>query len=52
MFRAIAMIRLYSPKDYPWIRQFYLEKIKEKDITPFSIAAYLQFPGYLDKVPV
>jgi hypothetical protein len=52
MFRATALTRLYSPKDYNWIRQFYLGKIKDKDMTPFSIAAYLQFLGYLDKVPV
>ena len=52
MFRATALTRLYSPEDYKWIRQFYLEKIKDKDMTPFSIAAYLQFLGYLDKVPV
>lgn len=52
MFRATALARLYSPKDYPWIRQFYLEKIKDKDMTPFSIAAYLQVLNYLDKVPI
>lgn len=52
MFRATALTRLYSPKDYQWIRQFYLEKIKDKNMTPFSIAAYLQFLSYLDKVPV
>lgn len=50
MFRATALTRLFSPKDYPWMRQFYLEKIREQDMTPFSIAAYLQFLDYLDKV--
>lgn len=52
MFRATALTRLYSPKDYPWVRQFYLGKIKDKNMTPFSIAAYLQVLNYLDKVPV
>ncbi len=52
MFRATALTRFYSPKDYQWIRQFYLEKIKDKDMTPFTIAAYLQFLNHLDKVPV
>lgn len=52
MFRATALTRLYSPIEYPRIRQFYLEKIREKDMTPFSIAAFLQFLDHLDKVPV
>ncbi len=50
-FRAAALSRFYSIDDYPVIRQFYLEKIKEKDMTPFSIAAFLKFLDYLDKVP-
>lgn len=52
MFRSTALTRLYFPKDYQWIRQFYLEKIKDKEMTPFSIGAYLQLLNYLDKVPV
>ncbi|MDI1323495.1 MAG: hypothetical protein PSV36_12155 [Algoriphagus sp.] len=50
-FRSVALSRFYSSDDYPVLRQFYLEKIKEKDMTPFSIAAFLKFLDYLDKVP-
>ncbi len=51
-FRSVALSRFYSNLDYPVLRQFYLEKIKDNDMTPFSIAAFLKFLHYLDKVPV
>ena len=50
-FRSVALSRFYSSLDYPVLRQFYLEKIKDNDMTPFSIAAFLKFLDYLDKVP-
>lgn len=51
-FRSVALSRFYSRIDYPVLRQFYLEKIKDKDMTPFSIAAFLKFLHYLDRVTV
>lgn len=51
-FRSVALSKFYSRIDYPVLRQFYLEKIKDKDMTPFSIAAFLKFLHYLDQVSV
>ncbi len=49
-FRATALSKLYNPDDYPILRQFYLEKINSQEMTPFTIALFLQFLNYLDKL--
>lgn len=48
-FRSTALSRLYNPEDYPILRQSFLEKINCDEMTPFTIASFLQFLDYLDK---
>jgi mannose-6-phosphate isomerase class I len=47
-FRSTALSKLYNPEDYPILRQSFLEKINSEEMTPFTIAAFLQFLNYLD----
>lgn len=49
-FRSTALSKLYNPQDYPILRQSFLEKINSPDMTPFTIATFLQFLNYLDKL--
>lgn len=49
-FRATALSKLFNPKDYPYLRQLFLEHIEEKEMTPFTIASFLKFLDYLDKL--
>ena len=47
-FRSTALSKLYNPEDYPILRQSFLERINSDEMTPFTIAAFLQFLNYLD----
>jgi hypothetical protein len=47
-FRGVTLARLYHPEDYPRLRQFYLDQIEQKEMTPFTIASFLQLLDYLD----
>ncbi|WP_425638975.1 hypothetical protein ACPUEN_04965 [Algoriphagus yeomjeoni] len=47
-FRSTGLSKLYNPEDYPILRQSFLEKINSEEMTPFTIAAFLQFLNYLD----
>tara|TARA_R110002012_G_scaffold228194_2_gene400475 strand:- start:84494 stop:85138 length:645 start_codon:yes stop_codon:yes gene_type:complete len=49
-FRSTALSKLYNPTDYPVLRQAFLEKINSEEMTPFSIASFLQFLNYLDNL--
>ncbi|RIW15630.1 hypothetical protein D0X99_09370 [Algoriphagus lacus] len=51
-FRGATLARFYNPKDYPILRNFYLEQIKKREMTPFTIASFLQLLDYLDKINV
>ena len=47
-FRGVTLAKLYNPKDYIILRQLYLENIEQRDMTPFTIASFLQLLHYLD----
>jgi hypothetical protein len=49
-FRSTAMSRLFNSENYQIVRQSFLEKINSLDLTPFTIASFLQLLNYLDKV--
>jgi hypothetical protein len=49
-FRATALSKIYNPKDYPEVRKSFLRQIQEKDMTPFTLASFLQFLDYLDNL--
>lgn len=49
-FRGVTLAKLYNPSDYPILRQIYLENIKQREMTPFTIASFLQLLDYLDKL--
>ncbi|SFT54472.1 hypothetical protein SAMN04489724_1252 [Algoriphagus locisalis] len=49
-FRSTALSKLYNPEDYPVLRQSFLERINSEEMTPFTIAAFLQFLNYLDNM--
>src|SRR5690606_10841353 len=51
-FRSTALSRLFNPHNYQFLRKLYLSQIHTKDMTPFSIASYLQFLNYLDHLKV
>lgn len=51
-FRGATLAKLYNPSDYPNLRQIYLENIQQRDMTPFTIASFLQLIDYLDKLEV
>ncbi len=51
-FRGVTLAKLYQPQDYPMLRQFYLEQIKQKEMTPFTIASFLQLLDYLDHLEI
>jgi hypothetical protein len=47
-FRGVTLAKFYNPKDYPILRQIYLENIRQREMTPFTIASFLQLLDYLD----
>jgi hypothetical protein len=51
-FRGVVLAKLYSPNDYPVLKQVYLEQIKTNTMTPFSIGSFLQLLDYLDKMEI
>ncbi len=51
-FRGATLARLYNPKDYPVLRNIYLDQIRKREMTPFNIASFLQLLDYLDKIEV
>ncbi len=51
-FRGATLAKLYNPADYPILRQIYLETIQQREMTPFTIASFLQLLDYLDHIEV
>ncbi|MFN3759328.1 MAG: hypothetical protein ACK4SF_08940 [Algoriphagus aquaeductus] len=51
-FRGVTLARLYNSPDYLNLRQLYLEQIKRKEMTPFTIASFLQLLDYLDHMEI
>lgn len=49
-FRATALAKLFNPQDYYLIRDGFLSQIDRQQITPFTIASYLQFLSFLDQM--
>ena len=49
-FKVTALSKLYNPNYYPILRQSFLEKINCNEMTPFTIASFLQFLNYLDNL--
>jgi len=47
-FRSTALSKLYAPDDYPLLRQAFLAKIDPEEMTPITIASFLQFLDFLD----
>jgi hypothetical protein len=47
-FRATALSKIYNPIHYSEVRESFLRQIQETNMTPFTIASYLQFLDYLD----
>lgn len=47
-FRGSALSKLYNPENYTRLRQVCLELLHAKELTPFTIASFLQFLNYLD----
>ncbi|MEN2282067.1 hypothetical protein AAGF08_08005 [Algoriphagus sp. SE2] len=49
-FRSTALSKIFNPIDYPILRRTFLKKINSLELTPFSIASFLQFLNYLDNL--
>ena len=48
-FRATALAKLYKPEDYLIVRENFLNMVEKQQVTPFTIASYLQFLSHLDQ---
>jgi hypothetical protein len=51
-FRGATLAKLYNEADYPVLRNIYLDQIKQREMTPFTIASFLQLLNYLDHLEV
>ena len=51
-FRGATLARLYNPDDYPVLREIYLREINQREMTPFTIASFLQLLDHLDHLKV
>lgn len=51
-FRSTALSKLYNPDDYQFLRNGFLAQMNSEQMTPFTIAAYLQFIDYLDNLHI
>jgi hypothetical protein len=49
-FRATALCKLYNPDGYSEVRENFLNQIEQKEMTPYTIASYLQFLNHLDNL--
>lgn len=49
-FRCTALSKLYNPDDYQYLRNGFLAQMNYEQMTPFTIAAFLQFIDYLDNL--
>lgn len=49
-FRGATLARIYNPSDYPILRNIYLDQVKSKEMTPFTIASFFQLLDFLDKL--
>ncbi|MBN7810929.1 hypothetical protein J0A68_08185 [Algoriphagus sp. H41] len=47
-FRGATLAKLYNEADYPVLRNVYLQQIKQREMTPFTIASFLRLLNYLD----
>ncbi|MDX5337726.1 MAG: hypothetical protein LPK25_01775 [Cyclobacteriaceae bacterium] len=52
IFRGAVLAKLYNPSDYPTVKQAYLELVKRNEMTPFTIASFLQLLDYLDHLEI
>lgn len=51
-FRGVTLAKLYNERDYPVLRNIYLQRIKQEQMTPFTIGSFLQLLNYLDHLEV
>jgi|SRR5690606_13308384 len=49
-FRGVTLAKLFNEEDYPFLRNSYLDQIRQKEMTPFTIASFLQLLSYLDNL--
>lgn len=48
--RGITLARLYNPKRYKAVKDLYLAKMEEMQVTPFTVACFLNLIDYLDNL--
>ncbi|ERM82614.1 hypothetical protein P872_04685 [Rhodonellum psychrophilum GCM71 = DSM 17998] len=48
--RGVTLSKLYNPAEYQNVKTFYLEKLEEKQETPFTLASFLNLLDYLDNL--
>jgi hypothetical protein len=48
--RGIALAKLYNPNKYKEVRDMYLTKMEEMQVTPFTVACFLNLLDYLDNL--
>lgn len=51
-FRGATLAKLYNEADYSVLRKIYLEQIQKREMTPFTIASFLQLLNFLDNIVV
>lgn len=48
--RGVTLSKLYNPEEYSKVKKFYLDKLEEKQETPFTLASFLNLLNYLDNL--
>ncbi|WP_373493113.1 hypothetical protein [Aquiflexum sp.] len=48
--RGITLAKLYNPSTYKEVRDTYLAKMEEMQVTPFTVACFLNLLDYLDNL--
>ncbi len=48
--RGITLAKLYNPSKYKEVRDTYLAKMEEMQVTPFTVACFLNLLDYLDNL--
>jgi hypothetical protein len=48
--RGITLAKLYNPERYKAVKDLYLAKMEEMQVTPFTVACFLNLIDYLDNL--
>ncbi|MFD2201216.1 hypothetical protein [Shivajiella indica] len=50
--RGITLCMLFNPSEYPKIKKKYLDMLNEKQVTPFTLASFINLMDYLEHLNI